>query len=66
VFQWLQKLGNIEPGEMDRVFNCGIGFAMVVSPYFAESIQKQLAEDKVQSWIIGEIRAGEPGVQWVE
>ncbi|MFL5329481.1 MAG: phosphoribosylformylglycinamidine cyclo-ligase [Gemmataceae bacterium] len=64
VFPWLQKLGNIEQTEMDRVFNCGIGFAMVVSDYFAESIQKQLAEDGVPSWIIGEIRAGEPGVEW--
>ncbi len=50
---------------MDRVFNCGIGLAMVISPYFADSIQNQLAEDRIKSWIIGEIRAGEPGVEWM-
>ena len=29
---------------MYRVFNMGIGLALVVSPYYAESIQQQLAE----------------------
>lgn len=65
VFSWLQRLGNIEQHEMDRVFNCGIGFAMVVSKYFAESIQKQLSEDGIESYIIGEIKEGEPAVEWV-
>ena len=64
VFQWLQRLGNIQQVEMDRVFNCGIGFAMVVSEYFAESIQKQLVEDGIESYVIGDVREGEPGVEW--
>ena len=50
---------------MDRVFNQGIGFAMIVSPYFAESIQRQLADDRIASFIIGEIRDGDPGVEWI-
>jgi phosphoribosylformylglycinamidine cyclo-ligase len=65
VFAWLQRLGSVAQEEMDRVFNCGIGFVMVVRPYFAESIMKQLAEDRVKSWKIGEVRPGEPGVEWV-
>jgi phosphoribosylformylglycinamidine cyclo-ligase len=64
VFGWLQRLGNVPPAEMDRVFNQGIGFVMVVRPYFVESIQRQLATDRVPSWVIGAIRAGEPGVEW--
>lgn len=64
VFAWLRRLGDVPQPELDRVFNQGIGFVMVVSPYYAESIQKQLAEDRVPSWVIGEIRGGEPGVQW--
>lgn len=66
VFTWLQRLGNIERDEMERVFNMGIGFAMIVSPYFAESIQRQLAEDRVKAYDIGEVREGEPGVEFVE
>lgn len=64
VFSWLRQLGNIEQSEMDRVFNCGIGFAMVVGKYFAESIRKQLSDDGVPSYLIGEIREGETGVEW--
>lgn len=64
VFSWLQQLGPIQSDEMDRVFNCGIGFVVVVSPFYAESVQKQLADHGVASWIIGDIRDGEPGVQW--
>jgi phosphoribosylformylglycinamidine cyclo-ligase len=65
VFGWLERLGGIEQPEMDRVFNQGIGFVMIVSPYYAESIQKQLAEDRVPSWPIGEVGAGEPAVEFV-
>jgi phosphoribosylformylglycinamidine cyclo-ligase len=66
VFGWLQHLGRIEDAEMRRVFNLGIGFVMIVSPYFAESIQKQLEELRVPTFVIGEVREGEPGVEWVE
>src|SRR5712691_5045774 len=64
VFPWLQQLGDISQPEMDRVFNQGIGFVMIVSPFYKESIMKQLAEDRVKTWIIGEVREGEPGVEW--
>jgi phosphoribosylformylglycinamidine cyclo-ligase len=30
LFQWLQKLGNVEEQEMLRTFNCGIGMVVVV------------------------------------
>jgi phosphoribosylformylglycinamidine cyclo-ligase len=65
VFGWLQRLGGIEQAEMDRVFNQGIGFAMVVSPYYAESIQRRLEEDRVPAQVIGEVREGEPGMEFV-
>jgi phosphoribosylformylglycinamidine cyclo-ligase len=66
VFPWLQRLGGIEPAEMDRVFNGGIGLVLIVSPYYADSIQRQLCEDRVRTWIIGEVRKGEPGVVFAE
>ena len=65
VFAWLQKLGDIEQAEMDHVFNGGIGFVVITSPYFAESIQRQLAEERVPTYVIGEVREGEPGVEWL-
>ncbi|QEL14350.1 phosphoribosylformylglycinamidine cyclo-ligase [Limnoglobus roseus] len=65
VFPWLQKLGNIEQAEMERVFNMGIGFVMIVSPSFADSIRNQLKAAGVEAWPIGEVTAGEAGVEMV-
>ena len=65
VFGWLQRLGEIEQKEMDTVFNLGIGFVMIVSRYYAESIQRQLQEERVPTYVIGEVKEGEPGVEWV-
>jgi len=66
VFGWLQRLGGIEPNEMDHVFNGGIGFVVVVSPYYAESVQRQLEEQRVPTFQIGDVRAGEAGVEFVK
>jgi phosphoribosylformylglycinamidine cyclo-ligase len=63
VFPWLQKLGEIDGAEMDRVFNMGIGLVLVVSPFYAESVQRQLADMGLESWLIGEAGRGEQGVE---
>ncbi|MCS7046680.1 MAG: phosphoribosylformylglycinamidine cyclo-ligase [Gemmataceae bacterium] len=65
VFAWLQRLGDIDQAEMDTVFNNGIGFVMIVSRYFADSIQRQLEQERIATYVIGEVRAGEPGVEWI-
>jgi phosphoribosylformylglycinamidine cyclo-ligase len=64
VFTWLQKLGEVDDDEMYRVFNMGIGLALVVSPYYAESIQQQLAKTGLQSWVIGRAVEGNRTVKW--
>ena len=62
-FTWLQQLGGIDDDEMFRVFNMGIGFVLIVNPYFAESIQRQLADQRIASWVIGEVEEGEREVR---
>jgi phosphoribosylformylglycinamidine cyclo-ligase len=64
VFNWLQRLGDVDPAEMQRVFNMGIGLALVVSPFYADSIRSQLADCGLPSWQIGQIRPGPRGVVW--
>lgn len=64
VFTWLQKLGDVEEDEMFRVFNMGVGLTLVVSPYYAESIQQQLVKTGLTSWVIGRAVVGEQKVVW--
>lgn len=63
VFGWLQRLGNVDPQEMDTVFNMGIGFVMIVSAYHAEYIKRRLEEQRIATHVIGEVRQGETGVE---
>jgi phosphoribosylformylglycinamidine cyclo-ligase len=65
VFGWVQQLGGVEEAEMFRVFNMGIGFVMIVSSYYVESIQRQLAEDRVPTFVIGDVGIGEAAVEFV-
>jgi len=64
IFSWLQRLGEVEQSEMDRVFNMGIGLALVVSPYYAESIRSQIADAGLECWQIGHTTVGPRGVVW--
>lgn len=65
VFTWMQKLGNVADAEMARVFNMGIGFVLIAGPAFANSIISQLEKEGIPAWLIGEVIAGEPGVEYV-
>ncbi len=64
IFTWLQRLGEVDQAEMDQVFNMGIGLALVVAPFYAESIRQQLKRFKLQSWPIGRAEKGLRGVIW--
>ncbi|HEY4235337.1 MAG TPA: phosphoribosylformylglycinamidine cyclo-ligase [Lacipirellulaceae bacterium] len=64
VFTWLQKLGDVPDDEMYRVFNMGVGLMLVASPYYAESVQQQLAKSGLASWAIGRTLAGNQTVVW--
>ena len=64
VFPWLQQLGKVDDEEMFRVFNMGIGLVMIVSEYYAESIQQQLANLGFENWRIGQIVEGCGESRW--
>ncbi|HEY1598002.1 MAG TPA: phosphoribosylformylglycinamidine cyclo-ligase [Pirellulales bacterium] len=64
VFPWLARLGEIDDDEMARVFNMGLGLTLVVSPFYADSIIQQLADEGVDCFSIGRIVAGERGAVW--
>ncbi|WP_394648442.1 phosphoribosylformylglycinamidine cyclo-ligase [uncultured Sphingomonas sp.] len=58
---FLQAQGAIEPEEMARTFNCGIGMAVVVSADQEEAVSAALAEADETVFPIGRIAAGERG-----
>ena len=62
VFEWIQRTGRIEPSEMYRTFNCGIGMAVVVPAAHASRAVTFLGDHGQEARIIGEIRAGTSGV----
>lgn len=58
---FLQAQGNIEPEEMARTFNCGIGMAVVVAAEDEAKAIAALAEAGEQAVRIGHIAAGDKG-----
>ncbi len=58
---FLQAQGNIEPQEMARTFNCGIGMALVVDPAEAGAVTADLERSGETVFAIGRIEAGAQG-----
>ncbi len=58
---FLQAQGNIEPAEMARTFNCGIGMVLAVAPDQADAIAADLQQAGETVFRIGRIGAGERG-----
>jgi phosphoribosylformylglycinamidine cyclo-ligase len=61
IFRFLQEKGNISEEEMFRVFNCGIGYVLVVKEEHSEEVAGRLTGMGYPSYAIGEIVAREPG-----
>jgi phosphoribosylformylglycinamidine cyclo-ligase len=55
VFDWLQEHGRVDAAEMLRVFNCGIGMAVVVAPEHEARATRLLAAAGEQVTRIGTI-----------
>jgi phosphoribosylformylglycinamidine cyclo-ligase len=58
---FLQAQGHIEPEEMARTFNCGIGMAVVVPVELVDQITKELEDAGETVFRIGWIGKGEKG-----
>jgi phosphoribosylformylglycinamidine cyclo-ligase len=61
VFDWLQRHGNVADAEMHRVFNCGIGMAIVVAAEHADRAIRRLDDAGERAMRIGTIVAQPPG-----
>lgn len=63
IFSWLQQLGNVEEKDMYNTFNMGIGLVIVIDPSEVDKAQKILQSMGEKSYVIGEVNAGEAGIQ---
>jgi phosphoribosylformylglycinamidine cyclo-ligase len=64
IFDWLQRTGRIATAEMHRVFNCGIGFIVVVPREKADAARARLEALGEKAYVIGRVerrQAGGPG-----
>ena len=65
IFEYLQKLGNVDREEMYNVFNMGIGFVCAVDESEVEKIQSLLAEIGEESYVIGKVTdSGKVELKW--
>ena len=62
IFEWLERTGAIEPSEMYRTFNCGIGMVAIVQASAAAEAVRLLRAHGEDAILIGEVRRGTRGV----
>ncbi|MBT9137940.1 MAG: Phosphoribosylformylglycinamidine cyclo-ligase [Syntrophomonadaceae bacterium] len=63
IFEIVQRKGNVPDDEMFKVFNMGIGMALVVSSEEAEEIKSELVKKGEGASIIGEIVSGKKEIE---
>ena len=64
LFELIRRRGKIDRAEMDRTFNCGIGFVMIAPARQADSLVAFLGKRRVDASILGVIRRGSRGVRY--
>lgn len=55
IFELVQDKGKVPEHDMYKTFNMGIGFALVVAPKDVVSVQAFFRQQKVESFVIGEV-----------
>jgi phosphoribosylformylglycinamidine cyclo-ligase len=66
IFDWLQQQGNVTDHEMWDVFNCGIGYTIVLSPAHTEMALAHFKSQGIEANVIGHVKrrtGDEPQVQ---
>jgi len=66
IFDWLQANGNVDPIEMYRTFNCGVGMVVCVPSDATDDALDTLHAAGEDAFIIGHIAHAEDGEEQVE
>ncbi|HEX9383591.1 MAG TPA: phosphoribosylformylglycinamidine cyclo-ligase [Gemmatimonadaceae bacterium] len=62
VFRVLQGAGSVEPAEMYRTFNMGVGMVVICAPSDVKSVLSAAAEAGLAGWKIGSLKPGSGAV----
>ncbi len=62
VFRVLQGAGSVEPAEMYRTFNMGVGMVVICAPSDEKSVLSAAAEAGLAGWKIGSLKPGSGAV----
>jgi phosphoribosylformylglycinamidine cyclo-ligase len=62
IFAFLQETGGIDPSEMRKAFNLGLGMTILVSEVDAEPALRALGERGLAASAVGTVRRGDGGV----
>ena len=66
LFRLLETAGGVSTDEMRDVFNLGIGLIAVLSPQEVDVAVRTATSAGVRTWRIGDVRAGQTGVRFVD
>jgi phosphoribosylformylglycinamidine cyclo-ligase len=67
VFEWIKAQGDLSWPEMLQIFNCSVGYILIVDPEHAdEALEKLDARDDVEAYRIGEITKRQEAAEQVE
>lgn len=68
VFEWLKREGNLDWPEMFQIFNCGIGFIIILAPERVEEVINRIKAFNLDAWQIGKIghRSRDEDGEWIE
>ena len=58
VFRVLMEAGAVEPAEMHRTFNMGVGMVVICEPSDANAVLSAAARAGVEGWILGSLKPG--------
>lgn len=61
IFDLIQRLGPVEPAEMEATFNLGLGMVLAVPADEAEAVAAAARELGDEAWVVGEVVAAEAG-----
>jgi phosphoribosylformylglycinamidine cyclo-ligase len=66
VFRWLLEAGAVPEEDAREAFNLGVGMVVVCAPGMKEALARDLERAGETVVSLGEVVAGERGVEWVE